>query len=243
MEDQEYDLNIALANWHDYRVDQRTFIVYVGGDPSANGPNEPGVEYRMADRFDLNLEYLSSIDSERPILIHMSSCGGDCDEGMQMFGAILACPNPVTVLAIKTARSMTSIIPLAADRFVIRPPAQYMFHHGTYDFTGLDQEAEAADVERRKSNELMYRIYITRLKEQGRFKELSEESIRQTLRHEVQRNIDVWLSAYDAKRWGFVDSVYEGNYNTLRASGVNRARRENLLSVLRQPIHVEVKVS
>lgn len=243
MENEEHDLDLALSNWHDHRVDRRNFSVYVGGDPRSDDDDEPGVEYRMADRFDLNLSFLTNINATKPILVLMSSCGGDFDEGMQMFSSILTCPNPVTVLALKAARSMTSIIPLAADKFALRTPSKYMFHRGTFSFCGLEQEVDTNDVERRKMDHLMFRIYSSRLKEQGRFKNCSEDDIKLRLRHQILNNIDVWLDPYEAQEWGFVDTVFEGDYNTLRASGVNRARRKNLLSVLRQPINVEVKVS
>jgi hypothetical protein len=66
---------------HSYRIDRPTFTLYLGGDPShseghdsGSGLCEPGVEYMMADRFELNLHTLSAIDSKRPILVQMSSC-------------------------------------------------------------------------------------------------------------------------------------------------------------------------
>ena len=204
---------------------------------------EPGVEHNMADRFELNLGILNRIDPARPILVQIASCGGNWQEGMQMFGAILQVSNPITVLATKWARSMTSIIPLAADRFVISPTAQYMYHRGTYGFFGLDQEAETDDIERRKMHELMMRIYVARLTEQGVFVGYSEKELRGMLEEKIRKNIDVWLTPDEAKQWGFVDDVFDGDMFTLRATEKNMARRERLLSVLRKPIKVEVTVS
>ena len=219
-------------------------MIYVGGDPRiSQEESEPGVEYNMADRFEMNLGILSNLDPNRPILITMASCGGNWDEGMQMFGAILHAPNPITVMATKWARSMTSIIPLAADRFVIRPPAKYMYHRGTYEFSGIDQEVETEDYERRKMNETMRRIYIARLKEQGAFKDRSETEIRNILEDSIKENIDVWLSADEAKRWGFVDDVFDGNMATLRAEKKNINRRAHMISVIRKPIKITVTVS
>ena len=232
---------------HLYRLDRHTFTIYVGGDIYAFAGldefSEPGVEYNMADRFELNLGILSGINPKRPILVHVASCGGNWQEGMQMFGAILTCPNPVTVLATKWARSMTSIIPLAADRFVLRPPAQYMYHRGTYGFYGLDQEAETDDIERRKVHESMMRIYTARLQEQGAFMNRTEEEIRAILEQGAREKIDVWLEADEATRWGFVDDVFEGNLDTLRAKKRNDARRARMLAVLRRPAKVQVVVS
>lgn len=235
-----------LESIHSYRVDREQFIIYIGGDPEAEAAEdggESGVEYRMADRFERNLTTLSGIDPKRPILIVMASCGGDWEEGMQMGAAILTSPNPVTVLAVKWPRSMTSLIPLAADRFLIRPPARYMIHRGTYGFTGLDHQAETDDTERRISRELMLLIYSTRLKEQGIHSERSEEEIRNIVNKEMLEKIDVWKSADQAVREGYADGVYTGDVKNLRATKVNRARRDRMMDTLRTEICVEVKTT
>ncbi len=239
----------VLEDTHCYRADRHTFTIYVGGDPEhpvpglVDGGSEPGVEYLMADRLSINLGVLSGINPKRPILIMLSSCGGHWDEGMQMFSSILTCPNPVTVLATKWARSMTSLIPLAADRFAIMPPAQYMFHHGSYGFDGLVQEAFTAHTELLRTREMMLAIYTTRLKEQGAYVRLSEKRIRTMLLEHMEKKVDVWLSADEAVEWGFADAVFDGNWQTVRATHKNTVRRARMLETLRTPIRVETKIS
>lgn len=231
---------------HLYRINRHTFTVYVGGEPAIvsnevdSRLNEPGVEYNMADRFEINLGILSGIDPDRPILIVVASCGGDWEAGMQMFSAILSCPNPTTVLVTKWARSMTSIIPLAADKFVMRPPAKYMFHYGTYGFGGLVQEVATDFVELMKSREMMLNLYAARLKEQGKFSRWSKGRIREMLTRQVEKKIDVWLYADEAKQWGLVDDIFDGNHNTLRALKKDEKRRKTMFEVLR--VSTEVKI-
>lgn len=230
---------------HNYRVDRHSFTIYVGGDPDLllDDDMEPGVEHRMADRFELNLGLLSGIDPDRPILVQLSSCGGHWHEGMQMYSAILTCPNPVTVLGTKWCRSMSSLIPLAADRFVMRPPAQYMYHRGTYGFFGTDLEAETDDVERRKIHEMMLRIYVARLREGGSFSSWPEPRIRKMLDEGLEKKTDVWLTADEAVEWGFVDGIFTGDNATLRAGYKHHARRERMMAAIRKPINVNVKIS
>lgn len=233
--------DFMLEDAHQYRINRHTFTVYVGGDPNflgwhASEPHsEPGVEHLMADRFEINLDLLSGIDDKRPILVNMSSCGGYWDEGMKIFSAILHCPNPVTVLATKWARSMTSLIPLAADRFVIRPPAQYMYHYGTFGFSGLNQEAETENAERVKNNDLMLRLYTARLQEQGAYREYPAQTIKKMLDENMRRRIDVWHTSGEAVELGFADAEFDGNYHTLRAKKRNNKRRELMASVIRTP--------
>jgi ATP-dependent protease ClpP protease subunit len=234
-----------LEDIHTYRIDRHNFTIFVGGDPSyavgAESTSETGVEYRMGDRFDINMSSLSALDPNRPILVLLSSCGGFMEVGMQMFSAILTCPNPVIVLATKWARSMTSIVPLAADRFLIRPPANYMIHRGEYHFSGSSDLASTDDIERRKDNELMLRLYVARLKEQGAFTEWSEQRIRKKLNDAMNNQVDVWLSPSEAKRWGFVDDIYRGDGTMLRTAKKNFERRDRMLNVLSQDINVEVR--
>jgi len=232
-------LECNLDDLHHYRVNRHTFTVYVGGDPNIqayaddDSNLEPGVEYHMADRFDINLNLLTDIDSSRPILVKVASCGGNWTEGMQMFGAIATCPNPVTVMATKWARSMTSIIPLAADRFVMRPPARYMFHHGTTGYEGLAGEEFSTFVEEQQlSRKCMIDIYVARLRSQGAFKQDSPEKIREMLNDKMRRKSDVWLDAVEAVRWGFADGIFTGDLKTLRATKVNTARRRKMLEVI-----------
>jgi ATP-dependent protease ClpP protease subunit len=237
--------DFILEDVHEYRVDRHTFTVYVGGDPQSapdEDIGEPGVDYNMADRFEMNLAVLSGISKHRPILVNLSSCGGSWDEGMKMFSAILTCPNPVTVLGTKWCRSMTSLIPLAADRFIIRPPSGYMYHHGTYGFYGTVAEALTDNQELLRSREMMLRLYVARLRSQGKFCQWSERRIRTMLEESMQQKMDVWLSADEAVEWGFADGLQDATGN-LRATRKNTERRATMMEVLRKPISVRLTVS
>ena len=231
--------DFALEDAHLYRAFRSTFTIYLGNETTdifGEGAEsaEPGVEHNMANRFELNLHILSNIDPNRPILIIQASDGGYWEAGMQMFGAILACPNPVTIIAVRNARSMTSIIPLAADRFLIRPPAQYMFHHGTWTFDGLMQEGATDFFEVLKAREMMLLIYTTRLKEQGRLKNTDEKQIRELLERFIEKRIDVWIEPLEARNWGFVDGVVSGIVTRAHLAGKrNEKRRAEMGKILR----------
>ncbi len=226
-----------LDDVHEKRIDRNTFTIFVGGDPTWEDydahDREPGVEYRMADRFDINLHVLSSINPNRPILIKAASCGGDWEEGMQMFGAILDCPNPVTWMGLKVARSMTSIIPLAADKFVLRVPTKYMIHHGELAYEGHAGPEYMTDYEEtRAMQRMMLDIYVQRLSEQGMHKDKGRGRIHDILIDKMCCKVDFWLTAHAAVEWGFVDSVFGGAYSTLRAKEVNRERRIEMYNAI-----------
>ena len=230
---------------HDYRIDRYTFTIFLGGEETVlygNEPEsiEPGVEHNMADRFERNLHVLSSIDPNRPICIKQASVGGDWYTGMQMFSAILSSPNPVTVVAMRNARSMTSLIPLAADKFLLRPPAKYMFHHGMYAFSGLVQEALTDLLDLLETREMMLRIYTARLKERGKFKNMEEKEIRKMLEAMMEKRTDVWLSPIEARTWGFADGIASGPITRAHlATKRNERRRKEMSKIVASTFRIE----
>lgn len=235
----------APEDLHDYRIDRHTFTIFLGGEETRlDGDNptsiEPGVEHNMADRFERNLHMLSGMDPNRPICIKQASVGGDWCAGMQMFSAILSCPNPTTVIAMRNARSMTSLIPLAADKFLLRPPAQYMFHHGTYAFSGLTQEALTDLLELLKQREMMLRIYTARLKGRGTFKNTEEKEIRKMLETMMEKRTDVWLSPVEARMWGLADGIISGPITRAHlATKRNEQRRKEMSKIVATTFKVE----
>lgn len=226
----------ALDNLHNHRVDRENFIIYVGSDPRQDKDShddEAGVEWAMADRLELNLNTLTHLDDKRPILIHMGTCGGEWEAGMQMFGAILTASNPITVLGVRHSRSMSSLIPLAADRFLMRPPTEFMYHYGTWAFDGKAGEEAWNDFDQlKKFNDMMLRIYVARLKEVGKHKGWHPAKIRHMLEDNLRRRIDCFLPTDEAAAWGFCDGVALGQIE--RAPKRNMERRRAMMAVLRK---------
>ena len=82
------------------------------------------------------------------------------------------------------------------------------------------------------------RIYIARLKERGQHHTKTDEELSALLRKTMDQKSDVWFSADEAKRWGFADTVFDGDHASLRVLKPNLARRKRMLAVLRRPVHV-----
>lgn len=228
--------DFALDNWHDHRIDREAFVIYVGSDPrqEQNTEFEAGVEHHMADRLELNLDILRHLDPARPILITMGTCGGDWEAGMQMFGAIVTAPNPITILGTRHSRSMSSIIPLAADRFLMRPPTDFMFHHGTWAYEGTaGGEASSAYQLLERSRDMMLRLYIARLREQGKWKNKHPSYIKHLLEDHMNRKVDCYLSTDEAVDWGFADGIALGPVKRIEKR--NAKRRAAMMAVLRKP--------
>lgn len=236
--------DLTLEDTHGYRVDRTQFVIYLHtmdvSPEDAEHVSESGINPTMANEFGRNLNILNGIDPKRPILVDMSTCGGDWESGMQIFSSILTCPNPVTVLAHRWARSMSSIVPLAADKFILMPTARYMYHYGEFQYSGPEKEADTEDIERRIATDRMLFLYVARLKEQGTYKKWGEQKILKLLENNLKNKVNVWLGSHEAVRLGFADEVFSENMGTSRAQIRNEKRRACMLKILNEDIRPKV---
>lgn len=213
-----HDSHWELQEWH---LDIRQFHIYlIGEDVNYHSGDtdrkEPGVEYKMSARLIKNLQILSQIDPRRPILIHMKTCGGDWQEGMAIYDAIWACPNPIAILSYTHARSMSSIILQAADRRVLMPHSYFLIHEGTLGAIGTAKSVHSfVDWDNRIVRPTMLNIYTERLKQKGKFQRRAPERIKEMLQEEMDKKEDVYLTAQEAVEWGFADDVFNRNWPAL----------------------------
>lgn len=202
-----------LEEIHDYGIDTEHFMIYLQGVEDnqvddVEDVQEPGVEFRMANRFIKNLDVLTGIDSDRPITVSMKTCGGSWEEGMAIYDAILTAPNPVTVINYTWARSMSSIILQAANKRVMMPHSTFMFHMGTFASSGTWKQFFAdADFAVRTADEML-KVYIDRMKKQGKAKHWSRKRIEDWLIEQMDKKEEVYFKAEDAIKWGFADEIF-----------------------------------
>ncbi len=197
----------------EYNLDLKANHIYlVGEEAAAVDEYEPGVEFQMANRFIKNLNILMRKSSD-PVLLHMKTCGGDWTEGMAIYDAITACPNPITILNYTHARSMSSIILCAADRRVMMPHSTYMIHQGSHGFEGTHKQFQTEAAEGAKSLDQMMKIYIDTLKCSGTMKRWSRKRIREFLEGKMDKKEEVYFTADQAVKLGFADAVFDDTWD------------------------------
>lgn len=204
------------------RIDPENFEITLAGeskDYHAEDEDfpEPGVEYQMALRLIQNLRILSNKDKNRPILIHMKTCGGNWEEGMAIYNAIRFCPNKITILSYTHARSMSSLILQAADKRVLMPNSYFLFHEGTIGLVGTVKYFESyAEYHKMVIKPTMLNIYIEVLKRTGKHTRWSPERIKEMLQERIDKQQDVYLTEVEAVEWGFADEIFDGDYDALK---------------------------
>lgn len=205
---------------HEYDVDlQSNHIYLMGMEGYAAGHEEaigePGVEYSMANRFIRNLNICMRANPDKPVVIHMKTCGGDWTEGMAIYDAIKSCPMPVTILNYTHARSMSSLILQAANKRVMMPHSYFMYHDGTLAYSGVAKLVESNFKFDKLNEATMLNIYIDSMKIKGKFKSWSRKRIYAYLRDQMDKKEDVFINAKDAVEQGFADSVFNYDWASL----------------------------
>lgn len=203
--------SVDLDNREVYLFPNESHAVGHGED----SPGEPGIEYTMVNQFIRNYNLLRH-GSPDAILIHMKSCGGYWEEGMAIYDTIKMTPNPSVVLSYTHARSMTSIILLAADKGVLMPHSTFMIHRGTIGIYGTGTQFRTEYKEYEKSSVQMMKIYVDRLEEKGSMSGKPRKTIRSWLERQMDKREEVYFSAEEAVEIGFADEIFDGDWDRLR---------------------------
>lgn len=198
----------------DYGLDTEHFTIYLQGVEDntyddAEDVMEPGVEFRMANRFIRGLDVLSGMDDKMPITVSMKTCGGMWEEGMAIYDALMAVPNPITIVSYTWARSMSSIILQAANKRVLMPHSVFMFHEGTYAVAGTVKQVRTDMEFSHRTGDQMTDIYVEAMKRGGKAKAWSRKRIRDWLLAEMDHKEEVFLTAKEAVDWGFADEIFK----------------------------------
>ena len=179
---------------------------------------DPGVTYVMALKFIKNLRILSQhLDDDESIIIHQNTPRGGWVPGMAIYTALSMCPQRTVILNYGEARSMSSIIPQAADRFVMMPiDSRFMYHTGLFGglFTGTQIDTEY--VEHQKCMYRMLDIYVDAIKRRkGKNHKWSRDKLHAWLQAEMKQHEEVYLDPDEAVEHGFADAVFDGDWNAL----------------------------
>lgn len=178
--------------------------------------SEPGVDFTMANRFIRGLRTLHlAMEPGETILVHLNTCGGCWQHGMAIYQAIKWCPNPVAVINYAEARSMSSIIPLAADRFVMMPDdSRYMIHRGTWGFDGTGTQADTEYHQLKRSESRMLDIYAEAMK-QGSKRRWGTKRKREWLTAQMKEHEEVYWDPAETVDLGFAHAVFDGDWDAL----------------------------
>ena len=195
----------ALESIHNSSIDVKRRIIYVHSEMDSE---ESGVDFRMAVNFIKNLDYLNSI-SNQPITLKMLSYGGCWNYGMAIYDAIANSKSYVTFISYAHARSMSSIIPQAANKRLINKHCDFMVHYGTYEDSGDFRQVSSGLKFTEKQNDVMLHIYANKCikGEYFREREMDHKKTFNYIKNKIDKLTDWWMTAEEAVYYGFMDKV------------------------------------
>ena len=196
---------------HDKDINLEKNEIFLVGIEHASEFEDPGIEYAMTNRFIRNMALVR--DNPKPLLIHLKSVGGSCDEGMAMYDTIRAHPQPVTILAYAQATSMSSVVLQAANKRVIMPNCYFMVHDGQWGFEGTVKEVASATEFSKRFQTKMMDIYVNSMRVKNVYKDDEERELK--LRGLMDKKGDVYMSPEQAVETGFADAIFDGNWKGL----------------------------
>lgn len=202
-----YDMLCGIETLHEYGISPTTREIYLSGEPeSADGPDEPGVDYLMASRFIRNFRLLES-QGNGPIVIHMKTCGGYEEEGFAIYDTIRLSKCHVTIVSYTHARSMSSIILQAADTRLLMPNSCVLLHWGTMELSGTHKQVLSNAEFAREREQRFLDVYIDAMVGAERFSDISRLGVGAFLRREIADKDDIILTAESALKWGLADAI------------------------------------
>lgn len=206
-----FDTDFDIYNIHEYGLSTVTREIFLHShvypELEADGGDEPGMDFRMANAFVKNLRVLDQMGTGN-VLIHQMSVGGDWNYGMAIYDAIKACAAPITILAYAHARSMSSITLQAADKRVLMSDCDFLIHHGEVAFDDRVTAVQSNMEHMRKvETPRMMQVYAERCAGTEMWEGYKRKEIVSYLMEMISHKSDWILTAKEAVKHGFADGI------------------------------------
>lgn len=193
---------------HNFGIDFEGREIFVGG----NDIDE--INHILSSTFIVNLRLLDKTDGN--ILIHLNTVGGEWAYGMAMYDAIKSCQNNIITLSYAHARSMSSIVPQAADLRIIMPNAYFMMHEGTLGIEGTEKSVRSFVEFNKEADSKMLDIYAERCIVGEKFKNWKPEKVKSFIKKQMNNFEEWYLTARQSVEYGFMDAILgDNNYESI----------------------------
>lgn len=157
---------------------------------------------------------LQDLDVEE-INVHINSSGGSVSEGLAIYNVLKNHSAKVTTICDGFACSAASVVFMAGDERVMNESSLLMIHNAwTYGYGNANElRKQAEDLD--KITQASVNAYV-------RNAVISEEEIKKMMDEET------WISAEDAKTFGFATSILEEDHNGVNQSAMQVIKKSLL---------------
>jgi ATP-dependent protease ClpP protease subunit len=211
-------MTAIVEDVNSFSIDYKAREIFI--HRSSTNEDEVDVENRMSSTFIKNLRILDQ--KPGPIIIHLNAGGGgNWEDGMAMYDAILFAESYITVLIYGSACSMSSLIPQSADFRIMMPNAYLMCHYGSTSIEDSHKNMINYVSMTEKMRSSMVEIYAQKLKDSPFIKKKGAKYGINYAREFVTRKLnegDWYMTAEEAVFYGLVDDILgAGKYTTIKS--------------------------
>lgn len=158
---------------------------------------------------------ISELDVDE-IHVHINSTGGSVAEGLSIYNVLKGCESKIITYCTGFACSAASVVFMAGDERIMHEASLLMIHnawtYGSGNANAFRKQADDLD----KITQASVKAYMRRVN-------LSEDELKKMMDEET------WISADDAKSYGFATKVLEENEDDVSQSAM-ASIKEKLLS-------------
>ena len=178
---------------------------------SGTAQEEPTINHHVSEIFLMNLRILEQ-DSKAPIVVHQQTVGGDWHSGMAIYDAIKSSPCSFVFICHGICASMGAIIaqaPLNKGIRISMPNCEWLIHEGSCAVDGTYKQMFSLYEFEKKMMDKSYDILSMSGHKTGEYFQGSKEgAAKRFIKRQLNTKEDWWLSAEDAKYYGFIDGIW-----------------------------------
>ena len=178
---------------------------------SGTSQEEPTINHHVSEIFLMNLRILEQ-DSRAPIVVHQQTVGGDWHSGMAIYDAIKSSPCNFVFICHGICASMGAIIaqaPLNKGIRISMPNCEWLIHEGSCAVDGTYKQMFSLYEFEKKMMDKSYDILSMSGHKTGEYFQGSKEgAAKRFIKRQLNTKEDWWLSAEDAKYYGFIDGIW-----------------------------------
>ena len=194
---------LTLSQIHEHFIDYKRRVIFLHGSFD-DKEEDNGVDWKMSNTFLKNMYVLDKTKEE--ITIHQHNIGGEWLSGMMIYDLIKNAQSYCSVICHGEVCSMGTIILQAADNRLAMPNCDFMFHYGSTDGEGDFRDIRNKIKFEEQQMEKMFNIYAERCQHGEFFNEKSFSQTKNWLKTKLKSG-DWFLTAHEAKHYGFIDGV------------------------------------
>ena len=145
---------------------------------------------------------INNLEPGEELLLEVNSIGGSVFGGNEIYALLEGCPNPTRAVIQSMAASAASYMIMPCNRIEIHLPAQLMIHRASTYAWGNSEDLQQAQQMLDVTDEAILNTYCRRCGDRVSREELA-----------AMMEIETYIGAADALRYGLVDSIIGGDSN------------------------------